>query len=78
MLKGFVVSTLNKIPQDPSKARFASNTGPMGRLGMSNLITALQGWLKPNKTEEGGSGEISKGRECNWFAQRRKNTDNGH
>ena len=50
MLKGLVVSTLNKLPQvKPDLVRIDDN---WEEWDMKKLLSAIQGWLKRNKTEE--------------------------
>ena len=50
MLKGFVLTTLNKLPQiKPDLVRSAENWEDWG---MEDLLKALQKWLKINKTED--------------------------
>ena len=50
MLKGFVLTTLNKLPQiKPDLVRSAENWEDWG---MEDLLKALQKWLKINKAED--------------------------
>ena len=61
MLKGFVLTTLNKLPQiKPDLVRSAENWEDWG---MEDLLKALQKWLKINKAEDPPRKHDKKGRE---------------
>ena len=70
MLRGLVVSTLNKLPVvKPDLVRVDEN---WEEWDMQGLLNALQGWLKRNRIEEmHGSKEHdqTKKRERNWYTQ---------
>ena len=70
MLKGLVMSTLNKLLQvKPDLMRMDDNWEDWT---MENLINAIQGWLKRNKIEDASSKEHgeSRKRERNFFNQK--------
>ena len=70
MLKGLVVSTLNKLPQvKPDLVRMDDDWEDWD---MKKLLVAIQGWLKRNKTEEITNKEHDnpRKRERNWYAQK--------
>ncbi|XP_028390705.1 uncharacterized protein LOC114515614 [Dendronephthya gigantea] len=70
MLKGLVVSTLNKLPQvKPDLVRMDDNWEDWD---MKRLLVAIQGWLKRNKTEETTNKEHDnpRKRERNWYTQK--------
>ena len=70
MLKGLVVSTLNKLPQvKPDLERIHDDWEVWN---MKQLLSALQGWLKRNKTEEVPTKEHEnpRKRERNWYTQK--------
>ena len=70
MLRGLIVSTLNKLPVvKPDLVRVDEN---WEEWDMQGLLNALQGWLKRNRIEEmHGSKEHdqTKKRERNWYTQ---------
>ena len=69
MLKGFVLTTLNKLPQiEPDLVRSAENWEDWG---MEDLLKALQKWLKINKTEDPPKRHDEK-RERNWYTGKRE------
>lgn len=70
MLKGLVVSTLNKLPQvKPDLVRIDDDWEDWD---MKSLLKAIQGWLKRNKVEEMPSKEYenSRRREQTWYTQK--------
>ena len=69
MLKGFVLTTLNKLPQiKPDLVRSAENWEDWG---MEDLLKALQKWLKINKAEDPPRKHDEK-REGNWYTGKRE------
>ena len=70
MLRGLVVSTLNKPPMvKPDLVRLDES---WEEWDMKGLLDALQSWLKRNKSEEmhgGKEHEQTKKRERNWYTQ---------
>ena len=69
MLKGLVVSTLNKLPQvKPDLVRIDDEWEDWD---MKKLLAAIQGWLKRNKTDEipGKEHENPRKRERHWYAR---------
>ena len=69
MLKGFVLTTLNKLPQiKPDLVRSAENWEDWG---MEDLLKALQKWLKINKAEDPPRKHDGK-RERNWYTGKRE------
>ena len=77
MLKGLVVSTLNKLPQvKPDLVRIDDDWEDWN---MKQLLSALQGWLKRNKTEEVPTKEHENPRkkERNWYTQKGGEFTNG-
>ena len=69
MLKGFVLTTLNKLPQiQPDLVRSAENWEDWG---MEDLLKALQKWLKINKAEDPPRKHDEK-RERNWYTGKRE------
>ena len=77
MLKGLVVSTLNKLPQvKPDLVRIDDDWEDWN---MKQLLSALQGWLKRNKTEEVLTKEHENPRkkERNWYTQKGGEFTNG-
>jgi hypothetical protein len=70
MLKGLVVSTLNKLPQvKPDLVRIYDDWEDWN---MKQLLSALQRWLKRNKTEDVPTKEHEnpRKRERNWYTQK--------
>ena len=69
MLKGFVLTTLNKLPQiKPDLVRSAENWEDWG---MEDLLKALQKWLKINKAEDPPRKHDEK-RGRNWYTGKRE------
>ena len=67
MLRGFVISTLNKIPQmRPDIARTDEN---WENWDMEALINNLRQWLKRHKVDDapGDSGDVQPKREKHWY-----------
>ena len=70
LLKGLVVSTLNKLPQvKPDLVRVDNNWEDWD---MKELLSAIQGWLKRNKVEDGSGKEPDnrRGRDRSWYTQK--------
>ena len=77
MLKGLVVSTLNKLPQ--VKPDLVRTDDDWEDWDMKSLLKAIQGWLKRNKVEEMPSKEheTPRRKERNWYTQKGGEFANG-
>ena len=71
MLRGFVMSTLNKLPQE---ARYCANQRNWENWDMEASINNFQQWLKRHKVDDvpGNSGGVWPKREKHWFSGERK------
>lgn len=74
MLKGFVLTTLNKLPQ--VKPDLVRTDDPWEDWGMEDLLKALQKWLNRNKGDDSERKveEKKDRRERNWY-EREEDTD---